>query len=239
MSKVSRIGIDLSKSVFVVYGVDEREQCCLKRTLKRADVLSFFATLEPCQVAMESGSGAHYWARELIMLGHDARIIDPKLVAPYRHQGRSGKNDTNDAEAICEAMSRPTMRFVPVKSVEQQDIQSAHHIREKLVGRRTAKSNQIRGLVGEYGLVTPAGIGQLRRTLPQRLENGENGLTDDFRALLADLADDLRHLDDRIADLDERIEASVKNDPVARRLLELRGVGPLTASALSGALGDV
>jgi transposase len=130
------------------------------------------------------------------------------------------------------------MRFVSVKSVAQQDIQAAHRIREELVGQRTAKSNQVRGLVGEYGLIAPVGIRQLRRALPQWLEDAENGLTDDFRVLLADLADDLRHLDDRIANLDERIEASVKKDPVARRLLELRGVGPLTASALAGALGD-
>jgi transposase len=151
---------------------------------------------------------------------------------------RSNKNDLVDAEAICEAMSRPGMRFVAVKSVEQQDIQAAHRIREELVRQRTAKSNQIRGLVGEYGIVAPIGIHQLRRALPLWLEDGENGLTDDFRALLAGLADDLRYLDNRITDLDERIAACVKRDPVARRLLELRGVGPLTASALAGALGD-
>lgn len=115
MSKISRIGIDLSKSVFVLYGVDDSEQCCLKRTLKRDEVIDIFSNLLPCRVAMESGSGAHYWARALNKLGHDTKIIDPKLVAPYGHQGRSGKNDMNDAEAVCEAMSRPAIRFVPVK----------------------------------------------------------------------------------------------------------------------------
>ena len=130
------------------------------------------------------------------------------------------------------------MRFVAVKSIEQQDIQAAHRIREELVRQRTAKSNEIRGLVGEYGIVAPIGIHQLRRALPLWLEDGENGVTDDFRALLAGLADDLRYLDNRITDLDERIVACVKTDPVARRLLEIRGVGPLTASALAGALGD-
>jgi transposase len=162
-------------------------------------------------------------------------LIAAQFVKPYV---KSNKNDLVDAEAICEAMSRPGMRFVAVKSVEQQDIQAAHRIREELVRQRTAKSNQIRGLVGEYGIVAPIGIHQLRRALPLWLEDGENGLTDDFRALLAGLADDLRYLDNRITDLDERIAACVKTDPVARRLLELRGVGPLTASALAGALGD-
>ena len=135
-------------------------------------------------------------------------------------------------------MSRPNMRFVKPKTVAQQDIQAAHRIREELVGQRTAKANQIRGLVGEYGIVAPLGIQQLRRALPEWLEGVENGLTDNFRTLLIGLADDLRHLDDRITALDQRIADSVKQDPVARRLMTLRGVGPLTASALSGALGD-
>ena len=151
---------------------------------------------------------------------------------------KSNKNDRVDAEAICEAMARPRKRFVAVKTVEQQDIQAAHRIREELVGQRTAKANQIRGLIGEYGIVAPLGIQKLRRAIPHWLEDAENGLTDEFRALLTDLAYDLRHLDRRIEDLDDRIAQTVKADPVARRLLELRGVGPLTASALSGALGD-
>lgn len=130
------------------------------------------------------------------------------------------------------------MRFVAVKTVEQQDIQAAHRIREELVGQRTAKANQIRGLVGEYGIIAPVGINKLRQALPQWLEDAENGLTDAFRALLFDLAEDLRHFDHRIADLDDQITQAVKADPVARRILELRGVGPLTASALAGALGD-
>ena len=130
------------------------------------------------------------------------------------------------------------MRFVAVKSVPQHDTQAANRIREELVGQRTAKANQIRGLVGEYGIIAPKGIRQLRRALPDWLEDAENGLTENFRGLLADLADDLRYLDERIANLDERIARGVKDDPVARRLLALRGVGPLTASALAGTLGD-
>ena len=234
---ITRVGVDIAKSVFHVHAVDRHGGLLWQAKLKRNGWLAALSEqVEPgAEIGMEACASAHHWARELQQRGYRVKLIAAQFVKPYV---KSNKNDLVDAEAICEAMSRPGMRFVAVKSVEQQDIQAAHRIREELVGHRTAKSNQIRGLVGEYGLIAPVGIRQLRRTLPRWLEDGENGLTEDFRALLADLADDLRHLDDRIADLDERIEASVKKDPVARRLLELRGVGPLTASALAGALGD-
>ena len=184
---------------------------------------------------MEACASAHHWGRELQKRGFRVKLIAAQFVKPYV---KSNKNDRVDAEAICEAMSRPGMRFVAVKSVAQQDTQAAHRIREELVGQRTAKANQIRGLCGEYGIVAPVGIQQLRRALPQWLEDAGNGLTADFRVLLSDLAADLRHVDDRIGSLDARIAQGVKDDPMARRLLELRGVGPLTASALAGALGD-
>jgi len=234
---ITRVGVDIEKSVFHVHAVDRHGATVWQAKLKRNQWLAALSErLAPgAEIGMEACASAHHWARELQRRGYHVKLIAAQFVKPYV---KSNKNDLVDAEAICEAMSRPGMRFVGVKRVEQQDIQAAHRIREELVGQRTAKSNQIRGLVGEYGLIAPVGIRQLRRILPQWLEDGENCLTDDFRALLADLADDLRYLDDRIADLDERIEASVKKDPVARRLLELRGVGPLTASALAGALGD-
>jgi len=166
---------------------------------------------------MEACASAHHWGRELQKRGFHVKLIAAQFVKPYV---KSNKNDRVDAEAICEAMGRPNMRFVAIKSVAQQDIQAAHRIREELVGQRTAKANQIRGLVGEYGIVTPVGIGQLRRTLPDWLEDAANGLTVEFRVLLTDLADDLRQLDDRIGSLDERIAQCVKNDPVAQRLME-------------------
>jgi transposase len=184
---------------------------------------------------MEACASAHHWGRELQKRGFRVKLIAAQFVKPYV---KSNKNDRVDAEAICEAMGRPGMRFVAVKSVAQQDRQAAHRVREELVGQRTAKSNQIRGLVGEYGIVAPVGIQHLRRALPRWLEDAENGLTEEFRVLLAGLATDLRQLDDRIISLDEWIAECVKRDPTARRLMELRGVGPLTASALSGALGD-
>lgn len=234
---LSRAGVDIAKSVFHVHAVDSHDQPKWRAKLKRADWLDAVCQhLAPgAEVGMEACASAHHWARKLQERGFRVKLIGAQFVKPYV---KSNKNDRVDAEAICEAMSRPSMRFVAVKSVAQQDTQAAHRIREELVSQRTAKANQIRGLVGEYGVVAPQGIRQLRRALPDWLEDSENALTADFRSLLADLAEDLRYLDDRIAQLDEQIAQRVKEDPVARRLLSVRGVGPLTASALAGALGD-
>ena len=235
--KITRAGVDIAKSVFQVHGVDCHDKPVWQVKLKRGQWLEALCNrLVPgAEVGMEACASAHHWGRELQKRGFCVKLIAAQFVKPYV---KSNKNDRVDAEAICEAMGRPGMRFVAVKSVAQQDTQAAHRIREELVGQRTAKANQIRGLCGEYGIVAPVGIQQLRRALPQWLEDAGNGLTDDFRVLLSDLAADLRHVDDRIGSLDARIAQCVKDDPMARRLLELRGVGPLTASALAGALGD-
>ena len=234
---LTKAGVDIAKSVFHVHAVDPHDQPQWQAKLKRAEWLDTLCKrLAPgAEVGMEACASAHHWARELRKRGFRVKLIAAQFVKPYV---KSNKNDRVDAEAICEAMGRPGMRFVTVKSVAQQDTQAAHRIREELMGQRTAKVNQIRGLVGEYGIIAPLGIPRLRLALPQWLEDAGNDLTDDFRALLADLADDLRHLDERIVSLDKRIAQGVKDDPVARRLLELRGVGPLIASALAGALGD-
>ncbi|MCE9662959.1 IS110 family transposase [Halomonas sp. M5N1S17] len=184
---------------------------------------------------MEACASSHYWAGELQARGYHVKLIAAQFVKPYI---KSNKSDRVDAEAFCEAMRRPTMHFVAAKTAAQQDIQAAHPIREELVQHRTAKANQIHGLVGEYGLVAPIGIGQLRTALPRWLEDAENGLTDNFRFLLAGLAEDLRYLDDRIATVTERIAHHSKTVPVAKRLMTLRGVGIITASALAGGLGD-
>lgn len=235
--KITRAGVDIAKSVFHVHGVDRHDRLLWQAKLKRGQWLEALCErLAPgAEVGMEACASAHHWGRELSRRGFRVKLIAAQFVKPYV---KSNKNDRMDAEAICEAMGRPGMRFVAVKSVAQQDIQAAHRIREELVGQRTAKANQIRGLVGEYGIVAPVGIHRLRRAVPEWLESAENGLTDDFRVLLDELAEDLRYLDDRIVGLDERIAQCVKHDPVAQRLLELRGIGPLTASALAGALGD-
>jgi transposase len=163
------------------------------------------------------------------------KIIAPQFVKPYV---KSNKNDANDAEAICEAMSRPHMRFVSVKTVEQQDIQAVHRIRAELTKQRTAKANQIRGLVAEYGLVAPKEVVHLRRALPCWLEDAENGLSDRFRRLLNGLWGDLRVLDERMIELDREIAVVAQSDPVAKRLQQLRGVGPIIATALVAAVGN-
>ncbi|MFC3284802.1 IS110 family transposase [Litchfieldella rifensis] len=231
---IIRVGVDIAKSVFHVHGVDRHDQVQWQGKYSRQKWLDALCKRVPAGAAigMEACSASHHWARELQKRGYIVRLIAAQFVKPYV---KSHKNDRVDAEAICEAMGRPQMRFVAVKTVAQQDIQAAHRVREELVSQRTAKVNQIRGLVGEYGLVAPTGIHQLRLALPRWLEDAENGLSDEFRMLLAE---DLRYLDDRITSLTERIEQRVHEDPLAKRLLMLRGVGPLTASALASALGD-
>jgi transposase len=234
--EIIRVGVDLAKQVFQAHGVDGQEQPVWRGSYRRGKWLEeIIKRVEPgAAIGMEACAGAHYWARVLRARGYCVKLMAPQFVKPYV---KSNKTDRNDAAAICEAMSRPSMRFVEVKSVEQQDIQAVHRVRTELVAQRTSKANQIRGLVGEYGLVAPIGLGALRRTLPDWLEDAENGLSDRFRRLLAGLADDLRLLDARITELDDEIASIVDSDPAVQRLLELRGVGPITATALVAALG--
>ena len=235
--KIIRVGVDLAKNVFQVHGVDRNEKAVWRRKLTRENwVKVLLDTVEPgCEIGMESCGGAHHWARSLQAHGFRVRLIAPQFVKPYV---KSNKNDANDAEAICEAMSRPNMRFVSAKTVEQQDIQAVHRIRAELSKQRTAKVNQIRGLVAEYGLIAPRQITHLRRALPCWLEDAENGLSDRFRRLLNGLWDDLRALDDRMSEIDREISMLAQSDPVAKRLQQLRGVGPIIATALVAAVGN-
>lgn len=232
-----RVGVDLAKNVFQLHGVDRSGKAVWKRRLSRAKWLpALLAQSAPgCEIGMEACAGAHHWARELQSRGYTVRLIPPQFVKPYV---KSNKNDANDAEAICEAMSRPNMRFVAVKSVAQQDIQATHRIRSELLTQRTAKANQIRGLVAEYGLVAPLTLRALRVAIPNWLEDAENGLTDHFRALLHGLWVDLVGLDDRMRDLDQAIEKLANSNEVTRRLQQLRGVGPMVATALVATVGN-
>ena len=189
--KITRIGVDLAKSVFQVHGVDRAEKPIVTRQLRRNQMIEFFQKLEPCLIGMEACASAHHWARTLAALGHTVKLIAPQFVKPYV---KGNKNDANDAEAICEAVGRPNMRFVPIKTVEQQNIQALHRIRSELVHQRTAKVNQIRGLLAEYGLTVNQGVSSLRRALPIILEDAENGLMMEFRKLLMGLREDLVHL---------------------------------------------
>ena len=229
------VGVDLAKQVFQLHGVDERGKGVLRRKLKRSEMTEFFQQLPPCMVAMEACGSAHHWARVLSAMGHSVKLIAPQFVKPYV---RGNKNDANDAAAICEAASRPDMRFVPPKTVAQQDIQALHRAREQVAGQRVAKANQIRGLLAEYGIVIGLRIAVLRQQLPLILEDGENGLSGDFRQLLGELQEELVALEDRLATLDERLERQARENPLMRRLMQLRGIGPVIASAIVGAIGD-
>ncbi len=235
--KLTRIGIDLAKNVFQLHGVDRSGRTVWKRRLKRNQWLkALLDKAEPgCVIGMEACAGAHHWARELQSRGYTVRLIPPQFVKPYV---KSNKNDANDAEAICEAMSRPNMRFVAVKHVEQQNIQATHRIRAELMTQRTAKANQIRGLVTEYGLVAPQRLSSLRAAIPGWLEDAENGLTDHFRSLLHGLWSDLLSVDDRVLELDRAIKRLANNNEVTRRLQQLRGVGPMVATALVATVGN-
>jgi transposase len=232
---IKRIGIDLAKQVFQIHAVDQHEKVVVRKQLRRNQVLTYFANLTPCLIGMEACSSAHYWARELQKRGHTVKLMAPQFVKPYV---KSNKNDANDAEAICEAVSRPNMRFVTIKSIEQQDIQSVHRIRTELVQQRTAKVNQIRGLLAEYGLVVERNIDKLRKALPLLLEDAENGLSFDFRTLLQELQQDLITLDTRVGEMDNKIKLLAGNNTIAKRLQQIPGIGPITATALLCAIGD-
>jgi len=232
---IKRIGIDLAKQVFQVHGVDGQEKAVLRLKLPRAKMLMYFQKLAPCLIGMEACGSAHYWARELEKMGHTVKLMAPQFVKPYV---KSNKNDANDAEAICEAVARPTMRFVAIKTIEQQDIQAVHRIRSELVQQRTAKGNQIRGLLSEYGLVMGQRVEVLRKALPLLLEDAENGLTIDFRTLLEGLQQDLITLDERVDEMDKKIRLLASSNEDAKRLQQIPGIGPITATALICAIGD-
>lgn len=233
--QIVRIGLDLAKYVFEVHGVDAQEKTVLRKTLRREAVAQFFAELPPCVVGMEASNGAHYWARVLADLGHEVRLISPQFVTPYV---KSNKNDRNDAEAICEAVGRPLMRFVPPKSSEQLTIQAVHRIRQRLVSDRTRLVNQIRGLLAEHGVVIARDITRLRRALAQMSEGAETGLNDMIRGLVRDVRAELVELDKRIAAYTRRLRTLFLSNEACQRIGKIEGIGPITATALVAAVGD-
>ncbi len=233
--KITRIGLDLAKDVFQVVGVNRQGKQVVCKQLKRNKVLLFFAQQVPCLVGMEACAGAHHWARELMKLGHDVRLMAAKFVIPYR---KNEKNDTNDAQAICEAVGRPNMRFVPIKSLDQQAVLTVHRARTLRVGDRTALANQLRGLLAEYGIVMPVGIARVRSRLPEILEDAENDIPDLARDTFAELYTRLRALDAEIMGYDQRIRQLARDSAPAKRLMQLEGVGPITATAFVASIGD-
>lgn len=233
--KVVRVGIDLGKQAFHVFGVDGKGSPVLRKKLRRKQVLAYMANLPKSLVGLEACGGSHYWARELGKLGHDVRLMSPQFVKPYI---QGNKNDYNDAAGICEAVGRPTMRFVTVKGIEQQDLQALHRVRQSVVKVRTALVNQMRGLLAEYGIVIPKGIGRVRTRIPAVLQDAENGLSERFRQLLAGLMNALRSLDERIGVYDKDIRQAYAASDVCQRIGALEGIGAQTATAIVATYGD-
>jgi transposase len=235
MDKITVVGLDLAKNVFQVHGVSDAGQVLCRKQLRRGQLLPFFAKLEPCLVGMEACGGMHYWACKLAELGHTVRPMAARFIKPYI---KSNKSDALDAEAICEAVQRPSMRFVSPKSPDQQAMLHLHHSRRLLVGQRTALINHVRGVLMEFGITVPIGPNVLRRRLPEILEDGDNELPILTRELIATLADQLRALDERIEVLEHQIHIWHRNNEASQRLAEVPGIGIMTATALVAAAGN-
>lgn len=228
------IGIDLAKNVFAVHGVDDNGKPVLVRPkVARAELLALIAQISPCLIGMEACSGAHHWARLFRQYGHTVKLIAPKFVTPYRMSGRRGKNDAADAAAICEAVTRPAMRFVPVKEEHQQIILTLHRTRQGFVEERTALYNRLRGLISEFGIVLPQKVACLRREIGAHLED----LPGYVSRCVGDLLAHADRLDALIADYDRSIAQAAREDARSQHLMQLPGIGPTTASALLASLG--
>lgn len=234
MGTVTTIGLDLAKSVFQVHGVDESGAAVLRQRLTRARLLKFFAKLPPCLVGMEACASSHHWARELTALGHDVRLMPAQYVKPYV---KRGKNDAADAEAICEAVTRPTMRFIGIKTPEQQSAMMLHRVRLILSRQRTQLSNALRAHLAEFGIVAPAGRNGIDRLL-QLLADNDERVPADARICLEMLAAQLRVVKEQILENDRRIMARARETELGRRLMEIPGVGPLLASAFVATVPD-
>lgn len=235
MSKISVIGLDLAKNVFQIHAIDESGEVTVRRQLSRPQMQRYFAQLEPCLIGMEACGSAHYWHRTLTALGHTVRMMAPAFVKPYL---KSNKNDRNDAEAICEAVQRPTMRFVAPKSPEQQAVLQLHHARQQLVRQRVAVGNHIRGVLAEYGICLPPGVKVLGQRLPGLLEDGDNMLPMLTRHLLAELKAEHDALMERAQRLERQLKAWHSASESSQRLESIPGVGVLTATALAATVVD-
>jgi transposase len=233
--QIKTIGIDLAKAVFQVHGVDAHGKTVLKKQLKRTQVAEFFANLPPCLIGMEACGSAHYWARKLQGFRHTVRLMAPQFVKPYV---KTNKNDAADAEAICEAVTRPTMRFVPVKHVEQQAVLALHRVRQGLVKARTAQANQIRGLLSEFGLIIPQGIAHISKRVPEMLDNAGDDVPGAFRELMQRMLDHLKNLDQQVGELERQIRTWHRSNALSCKLEKVPGIGLITATALVASIGD-
>jgi len=235
MKKINVLGIDLSKNVFQLHGVDKDGKAVLRKKISRKQLALLISNLPPCLIGMEACGGAHFWAREFIKLGHEVRLMAPQFVKPYV---KTNKNDAADAEAICEAVTRPNMRFVPIKNVEQQDIQSLHRIRERLIVNQTALANEIRGLLHEYGIIMPQGHHQIRKLLPEIIEDANNQLTGMSRSFIFSLLEEFIEIQKEVKKYNDKIEDIFKTNENCQRIEKVPGVGPVTATAIVASVGN-
>ena len=237
MRQVCQIGLDIAKQYFQVHGVDKHGKDVFNKKLKRKNVLSFFANLPPCLVGMEACGGAHYWAREITKLdaGHTVRLISPRRVKPFV---LNNKTDAADARAICEVVGRPSTRFVPIKTVEQQDLAAWHRMRERKIKERTALANQARAFLLEQGIIVAKGITHIRTFLPIVIEDLENRLSMPARDYLSELYAELVSCDELVKKYESRIISFAKNDEACKRLQKIPGIGPITATAIVAHAGD-
>jgi transposase len=233
--QATTIGLDIAKNVFQVHGVDRYGKVVLRKRLARAKVLAFFANLPRCLIGLEACGGAHYWARELRALGHEVRLMPPQYVKPYV---KTNKHDAADAEGCCEAVQRPGMRFVPLKSADQQALLMLHRVRDQLIGQRTATINALRGHLAELGIVAAQRQAGVRQLLAVLAEVEDDRIPPLAREVLHMLVAQLRELADRIAELDRRLVALTRSDPVCRTLSEVPGVGPVIATAFAATVPD-
>jgi len=233
--KITTIGLDIAKSVFHAVGVDKAGKLIKKKMLRRKDLLPFIAKIEPCLIVMEACGGASYWAREFEQFGHVVKLIAPQYVVPFR---QGNKNDYNDALAIAEAAQRPNMRFVKPKSVEQQDVQLLHRMRERLTKQSTALINQVRGMLAEYGIVMTKSKSAFKAQLPDILVDEANTLTTKGRAIFYQLYDEVIDIEKRLKSCDTQVLNETQNNVICQRLQTIPGVGPVTATAIYAAVGD-
>jgi len=233
--QISVLGIDIAKRLFHIVGMNERGQIVLRKRLARNALMPFIAALPPMLIGLEACGGAHYWARRFRAHHHEVKLMAPQFVKPYI---KSNKNDMRDAEGIGEAVTRPTMRFVPTKEVDQQDLQALHRVRDRLMGARTALVNEVHGLMHEYGIVIPKGVAKFRQAVVGKLGSEKDKLTPLSQEMFWKLVDEFATLEKQLAYYQEQLATVATTHPECQRLMTIPGIGPLTATALVAAVSD-
>lgn len=235
MKDIKVLGIDLAKNIFQIHGANKKGECVLRKRVSRKELLTFIAKLNPCTIGIEACGGSHYWARKFEAYGHTVKMMAPQHVKPYV---KSNKTDRNDAEAIAEAIMRPGINFVPIKNLEQQDMQLVHRVREMAVKQRTMLANQMRGLLAEYGVILAKGLSQVRKKFVLLLSDEKSELTERSKKIFHELYERFLSLDEEIKGFDKEIEALSRSDERCVRLMEIGGIGPITATYAVSSIGD-